>query len=46
MGVTLALARMTTLRNFAFRGLYAALVLAFLVTLYLTLSRGGIGSWG
>jgi hypothetical protein len=46
MGVTLALARMTTLRNFAFRGLYAALVLAFLVTLYLTLSRGGIGSLG
>jgi O-antigen ligase len=46
MGVTLALARMTTLRNLAFRGLYAALVLAFLVTLYLTLSRGGIGSLG
>jgi len=46
MGVTLALARMTTLRNFAFRGFYAALVLAFLVTLYLTLSRGGIGSLG
>ena len=46
MGVTLALARMATLRNFAFRGLYAALVLAFLVTLYLTLSRGGIGSLG
>jgi hypothetical protein len=46
MGVTLALARMTTLRNFAFRGLYAALMLAFLVTLYLTLSRGGIGSLG
>ena len=44
MGVTLALARMTTLRNFAFRGLYAALTLASLVTLYLTLSRGGIGS--
>lgn len=46
MGVTLALARMTTLRNLAFRGLYAALALAFLVTLYLTLSRGGIGSLG
>ncbi len=46
MGVTLALARMTTLRNFAFRGLYAALVLASLVTLYLTLSRGGIGALG
>jgi hypothetical protein len=46
MGVTLALARMTTLRNFAFRGLYAVLVLGSLVTLYLTLSRGGIGSLG
>ncbi|HEY0129178.1 MAG TPA: O-antigen ligase family protein, partial [Rubrobacteraceae bacterium] len=46
MGVTLALARMTTLRNFAFRGLYAVLVLSSLVTLYLTLSRGGIGSLG
>ncbi|MDQ4126887.1 MAG: O-antigen ligase family protein [Actinomycetota bacterium] len=46
MGVTLALARMTTLRNFAFRGLYAALALAFLITLYLTLSRGGIGALG
>lgn len=44
MGVVLALARMTTLRNFALRGLYAILVLSFLVTLYLTLSRGGIGS--
>ena len=44
MGVALALARMTALRNFALRGLYAALVLSFLVALYLTLSRGGIGS--
>ena len=46
MGVVLALARMTRLRNAALRGLYAALILGFLVTLYLTLSRGGIGSMG
>ena len=46
MGVVLALARMGTLRNPALRGLYAALVLSFLVTLYLTVSRGGIGSLG
>jgi len=44
MGVVLALARMATLRNFAFRGLYAAITLSFLITLYLTVSRGGIGS--
>lgn len=46
MGVTLALARMTTMRNALIRGIYAALVLAFLVVLYLTVSRGGIGSLG
>ena len=46
MGVVLALSRMTTLRNFAFRGLYAALVLSFVVALYLTVSRGGLGSLG
>src|SRR5918994_7699000 len=46
MGVVLALSRMTTLRNFAFRGLYAALVLSFMVALYLTVSRGGLGSLG
>jgi O-antigen ligase len=44
MGVVLALARMTSLRRFAFRGLYAVLALSFLVALYLTVSRGGIGS--
>jgi hypothetical protein len=44
MGVVLALTRMATLRNFVFRGLYAAPVLSFLVVLYLTVSRGGIGS--
>lgn len=46
MGVVLALARMTALRNPVFRGLYAVLILSFLATLYLTLSRGGIGSLG
>src|SRR5215213_630639 len=46
MGVVLALSRMTTLRNFVFRGLYAALVLSFVVALYLTVSRGGLGSLG
>jgi hypothetical protein len=44
MGVVLALARMGTLRNLLFRGLYAAIVLSFLIALYLTVSRGGIGS--
>ena len=46
MGVVLALARMTRVRNAALRGLYAVLILGFLVTLYLTVSRGGIGSLG
>jgi hypothetical protein len=36
---------MTALRNPILRGLYAVLLLASLVTLYLTLSRGGIGSF-
>jgi hypothetical protein len=44
MGVALALARTTAMRNALLRGFYAALTLAFLVTLYLTFSRGGIGS--
>jgi len=44
MGVVLALARMSTLRSFLFRGLYAAITLSFLIALYLTVSRGGIGS--
>ena len=44
MGVALVLARMTTLRNLALRGIYAALALSFLAALYLTLSRGGIGA--
>ena len=46
MGAVLALSRMTALRNPLLRGLYAVLLLAALVTLYLTLSRGGIGSFG
>ncbi|HEX5847661.1 MAG TPA: O-antigen ligase family protein [Rubrobacter sp.] len=46
MGVVLALSRMTGLRSFALRGLYAALLLSFLVALYLTVSRGGLGSLG
>ncbi len=46
MGVVLALARTTAMRNVLLRGLYAALTLAFLVALYLTFSRGGIGSLG
>jgi hypothetical protein len=46
MGAVLALSRMTALRNPFLRGLYAVLLLASLVTLYLTLSRGGLGSFG
>jgi hypothetical protein len=46
MGVVLALARMSTLRRFVLRGLYAAVTLAFFIALYLTVSRGGIGSLG
>ena len=46
MGVVLALARMGTLRNFVLRGFYAAITLSFLIALYLTVSRGGIGSLG
>lgn len=46
MGVALALARMTRIRSAAIRALYAALVLAFLTALLLTVSRGGIISLG
>lgn len=46
MGVALALARMARLRNAILRGLYAVIVLAFLVALLLTVSRGGIGALG
>jgi hypothetical protein len=46
MGVVLALARMSTLRGFVPRGLYAAVTLSFFIALYLTVSRGGIGSLG
>jgi hypothetical protein len=46
MGVVLALVRMSTLRRFVLRGLYAAITLSFFIVLYLTVSRGGIGSLG
>jgi O-antigen ligase len=46
MGAVLALSRMTATRNPLWRGLFAVLMLGSLVTLYLTLSRGGIGSFG
>ena len=46
MGVVLSLGRMAGMRNAVFRGLYAALVLAFLIALYLTISRGGLASLG
>jgi O-antigen ligase len=46
MGAVLALSRMTASRNPILRGLYTVLLLGFLVTLYLTLSRGGLGSFG
>jgi hypothetical protein len=46
MGVVLALARMSTLRTFVLRGLYAAVTLSLFIALYLTVSRGGIGSLG
>ena len=46
MGIVLSLGRMAGMRNAVFRGLYAALVVAFLVVLYLTISRGGLASLG
>ena len=46
MGAVLSLGRMAGMRNAVFRGLYAALVLAFLIALYLTISRGGFASLG
>ena len=46
MGAVLALSRMTASRNPILRGLYSVLLLGFLVTLYLTRSRGGLGSFG
>lgn len=46
MGAVLSLGRMAGMRNAVFRGLYAALVLAFLVALYFTVSRGGLASFG
>jgi hypothetical protein len=46
MGVVLALARMSTLRSFVLRGFYSAVTLSLFIALYLTVSRGGIGSLG
>lgn len=46
MGAVLSLGRMAGMRNAVFRGLYAALILAFLVVLYFTVSRGGLASFG
>jgi O-Antigen ligase len=46
MGVALALVRTTAIRNVLLRGLYATVTLGLLVALYLTFSRGGIGSLG
>lgn len=46
IGGILTLSRMASLRNPLLRGLFAALALAFVVTLYLTGSRGGIFSLG
>ncbi|MGI8911811.1 MAG: O-antigen ligase family protein [Rubrobacteraceae bacterium] len=46
IGIVLTLARLTQSRNVAIRGLLAALILAFLATMYLTASRGGIASLG
>ncbi|CAN5911145.1 hypothetical protein BH23ACT11_BH23ACT11_16360 [soil metagenome] len=42
LGILLGLARMTEMKSSVGRGVYAALVLLLAITLYLTLSRGGI----
>ncbi|MGI9049446.1 MAG: O-antigen ligase family protein [Rubrobacteraceae bacterium] len=44
MGVLLALARITQMRNPVARGVYSTLSLALLTALYLTVSRGGLVS--
>ena len=46
MGVVLALTRMEGAKNPFVRGLYAAAVIAFAATIYLTASRGGIAALG
>jgi hypothetical protein len=46
MGIVLGLGRMTRLKNPIVRGLYAALILIFCVTVYFTFSRGGILALG
>lgn len=44
MGVVLALSRMTQSPGWILRGIYSSLSLGFAAALYLTVSRGGIGS--
>ncbi|MCL6437785.1 MAG: O-antigen ligase family protein [Rubrobacteraceae bacterium] len=44
MGALLIVARMTQMRNALVRAVYAVFALAYLTTLYLTVSRGGLGS--
>jgi len=44
MGVALALSRMTQSSGWILRAIYAPLTVGFLAALYLTVSRGGIGS--
>ncbi len=46
MGIVLGLARMTQLRQPVYRGLYAAALLIFSLSLYFTFSRGGILALG
>ena len=46
LGIVLGLARMNEMKSPLGRGVYAALVVLFGLTLYLTLSRGGIVSLG
>ncbi len=44
MGIALALSRITQSSSWILRGIYSSLTLAFVAALYLTVSRGGIGS--
>lgn len=46
LGIVLALARMSEMKSPLARGVYAALMVLFVMALYLTLSRGGIISLG
>lgn len=44
MGIVLALSRITQSSSWILRGIYSSIALAFVAALYLTVSRGGIGS--